>query len=137
MIGVHHHARMASDRVGILQRGWRLHEVAGGGDVDAVKRLLRQGCFIDEVDEDEWTPLRHAVHYGQIEVATILVKAGANVDHRPAAGGKTALHSAAYQGRADLCELLLKHGADPNSEDLDGFVPVGKLIFSHLTRVAT
>mmetsp|Transcript_1582 Transcript_1582/g.3792 ORF Transcript_1582/g.3792 Transcript_1582/m.3792 type:complete len:189 (-) Transcript_1582:133-699(-) len=102
-------------------RGWSLHAPASAGNMEAVRRLLDQGAFVDELDEDGWTPLRWAVQYGQCEVVQALVDAGADVEART--GGKTALHRAAYMGRQDVCEVLLKAGADPNPVDDDGFVP--------------
>jgi ankyrin repeat protein len=38
--------------------------------------------------------------------------------------GTTPLHSAAYNGRADVAALLLEHGADPNARMPDGTTPL-------------
>jgi len=102
-------------------RGWTLHAPASAGNLEAVKRLLAQGASIDEEDEDGWTALRWAVQHGQCPVVQALVDAGATVD--ALAGGKTPLHRAACMNRPDICEVLLKAGAEPNYVDNDGFVP--------------
>jgi ankyrin repeat protein len=49
----------------------------------------------------------------------VLLKAGAN-PNALIFSRTTALHRAAYQGRLDLAETLLRYGADKNMLDQDG-----------------
>jgi ankyrin repeat protein len=64
-------------------------------------------------------PLHGAAFKGDLQVATLLLDHGAQVD---AAGpnGKTALMFAAMFNRADIARLLLARGADPFRLDADG-----------------
>ncbi len=53
-----------------------------------------------------------AANKGDLKMVEALLVLGAEVSQR-AAGGFTALHTAAGGGDVALVELLLKHGADP------------------------
>ena len=50
---------------------------------------------------------------GSVEIARLLLDAGADVNARRPDGG-TALHTAAHEGNGELVELLLARGADPS-----------------------
>lgn len=60
-----------------------------------------------------------AVHCADLEAARRLLRAGADAD-RPDADGTTPLYAAAVRGDADIAELLVAAGADPNRESGDG-----------------
>jgi hypothetical protein len=62
------------------------------------------------------TPLQLAVARGRVDVATLLLRAGAHPNARDLFG-KTALHDAAARRSVQLSELLLAHGADPSATD--------------------
>jgi len=66
------------------------------------------GCLVD------------AVRRGDVQEVARLLAAGANPNVKDL-DGKTPLHIAAEQCNADIAELLLKHGADPNARDEHGF----------------
>jgi hypothetical protein len=104
-------------------RGWTLHGPAAAGDERTVRRLIDQGALVDEPDEQGWTPLRWAVQYGHVTVINQLIRAGAAVDTQFGEKDKTMLHCAAYQGREDVCKLLLEAKAEVNPLDADGFCP--------------
>ncbi|KAK5656904.1 hypothetical protein OQA88_4455 [Cercophora sp. LCS_1] len=55
--------------------------------------------------------LRHAVRAGHLDRARHLLVSGANVDAQ-SKSGMAPLHIAAFYGRTDIVDLLLKHGAD-------------------------
>ena len=63
--------------------------------------------------------LVYAASWGRIETATFLLDHGAVVNLIPAGFdySGTALHYAAFQGRREMVDLLLRRGADPSVRD--------------------
>ncbi|XP_076033194.1 ankyrin repeat and MYND domain-containing protein 2 isoform X2 [Oratosquilla oratoria] len=51
-------------------------------------------------------------------VKALLLTGGAKVDDTDESG-MTALHHASYKGNKEMCQLLIDHGADPNSDSHD------------------
>ena len=86
--------------------------------------VLRNSAFHQDHDAKTlicgYTPLvLNALKYGRKDVATKLLKAGADpdvVDKK----GHTALSWAAMKNNMNAMKLLLKAGADPNKEDKNG-----------------
>ncbi|WP_436774476.1 ankyrin repeat domain-containing protein [Yinghuangia sp. YIM S09857] len=60
-----------------------------------------------------------AVHFADIEATRRLLRAGADAD-RPDSEGTTPLYAAAVRGDAEIAELLIAAGADPNRESGHG-----------------
>jgi len=94
--------------------GWSpLHLAAAFSSPEAVALLLEHGAHIHQISHN---PLRNqALHAcialgNSVEVARLLVEAGADVD-ATAAGGYTPLHLAASNGSREIVALLLEHGA--------------------------
>jgi ankyrin repeat protein len=83
--------------------------IAAGADVDA----LSTGSIA------RVPPLGTAAFVRSVELAELLLDAGADVSRR-AEEGFTALHSAAQSGDAALVRLLLDRGADPKLRTPDG-----------------
>lgn len=67
-------------------------------------------------EEDRVAALRTAAAHGRLDVIDQLVAAATPVDGVDR-DGSTALHEAAYSGRADSVKRLLVHGADPTRRD--------------------
>jgi hypothetical protein len=67
-----------------------------------------------EARADGATRMQYAARWGWC--------AGARVDDRDS-GGWTALHNAAFNGRADMCKLLLSRGASLDARNIDGRDP--------------
>ena len=89
-----------------------LHEAALLGDVVAVRQHIAAGSDLDERDPSGGSsPLITAAVFGQTEVATALIEAGADLDFRNNEGS-TPLHSAAFFCRTEIVEILLANGAD-------------------------
>lgn len=55
-------------------------------------------------------------HLGKIEIATLLLKKGANINQKDK-HGVTPLMRAAEHGHEEMAKLLIKHGADVNLVD--------------------
>ena len=98
---------------------------AAAGDSEAVSDYLADGADIDAIQtavEIGSTPLILATTYDHEETVQLLLDSGANVNARGRDGG-TALHAAAFFGRAEIAERLLENGADPEIRDHKGQRP--------------
>ncbi len=70
-----------------------------------------------------FTPLHFAAREGELEIAQLLLEAGADVN-AIAADGKNPLNLAIYNGHYELAELLIDAGGDVNQPDAEGFTPL-------------
>ncbi len=86
-------------------------ELAAGADVNAPDPVFRV------------TPLAFAALEGQTGMAGELLRRGAKLE-APNRDGSTALHSAAFMGRAETVRLLLDNGADVNALAHNGETPL-------------
>lgn len=92
-----------------------------------VQLLIGAGATINELDEDNLTPLHNAVRTGNFEVVKTLLEHGAlggtNVN-------STILHTAIdfYNKNNKIFSLLLQHGANTNIQNAAGFTPLHKVI---------
>lgn len=95
-----------------------LVQAAAAGDVT--------GALSSETsEEDRVAALRTAAAHGRLNVIDQLITASTPVDGVDR-DGSTALHEAAFSGRADSVTRLLHHGADPTRRDTRfGSTPLG------------
>ena len=98
-----------------------LHYAAYCGNVAAVKRLLRSGANPNATDEIGQTPLHMT---NRFDVATILLKHGADPNIKTKHDGRTPLHYAAAEGRLAVVGALLKYGAIVDVKDNYGKTPL-------------
>jgi ankyrin repeat protein len=96
-----------------------LKELESGVDVDLVCECLKNG---DGGNTALWFAAQ-GPRPGGIEVAKVLVGAGAKVN-RQCEHGRTALHMAAAWGHLDLVKYLLEKSADPSIRDEENMTPV-------------
>ena len=104
-----------------------LHYAAFFGHDELTGKLLARGADPSLVARNPMKvqPLHSAVaghHVGSIRA---LLDAGAPVND-PQEGGWTPLHAAAHLGDAELIQLMLQHGADPQARADDGHTPSDK-----------
>lgn len=95
-----------------------LHNVALDGDLEAMKRLIRQGCNVNEYREaghhTTLTPLHLACLNNDLKMAKLLLGKG-GADPNTAGADFTAsrvLHLASLKGHHEFARLLLEGGAD-------------------------
>lgn len=69
-----------------------------------------------------WTPLHEACNHGHFNAASILIKAGSDVNAK-GFDQVTPLHDAALAGQLKLVKLLLSHGANPRAKNARGKIP--------------
>ncbi|XP_066287928.1 ankyrin repeat and EF-hand domain-containing protein 1-like [Branchiostoma lanceolatum] len=81
------------------------------GSVDGVELALKAGADIDfeKPDGTHITPLFIACGNGHLDVVRLLLRKGASLVKR--CTGLAAIHAAAAQGRTEVVELLVCHGA--------------------------
>jgi len=95
-------------------------DAAMQGNKDAVRALLKDGADVNTALGDGMTALHYAASKHDVEMAKILLYAGANVKATTRIGGYTPLLMASRDGDAPMIETLLAAGADPNSATSNG-----------------
>src|ERR1041384_614828 len=79
-----------------------------------VRQLLKEHADVSATQPDGMTALHWAVYLDDLEMATLLVKAGANPSTENHYG-ISPLSLACLNGNTDAVELLLEAGADANT----------------------
>jgi ankyrin repeat protein len=97
-----------------------LVDAVKANDTAAVQALLAQRAAANDADADGTTALHWAVHQDDLELASLLVDAGASVAATNRYGVPP-LYLAAENGSAPMVRALLELGADPN-----GALPEGE-----------
>jgi uncharacterized protein len=97
----------------------RLIEAAKSGDAKAVRGFLSQHVALNAAEADGSTALHVAAHSGNLEIADLLIAAGADV-RAATRYNITPLSLACGNGSAAMIEHLLKAGADPNGISEEG-----------------
>ena len=92
----------------------RLADSAMQGNIDAVRSLLKQTVDVNAAQGDGMTALHWAVYRDDLEMARLLIQAGADLKAGTRVGSITPLSFAARNGNGAMIELLLKAGADTN-----------------------
>jgi ankyrin repeat protein len=94
-------------------------------NLNLVSDLIVLGANVDWQDEDNFnrTPLHEAAIYGNVEIARMLIDAGADLNLQTN-GGRTPLHRAAYYGNVEIARILIDARANLDLQDEDGETPL-------------
>jgi ankyrin repeat protein len=90
------------------------------GDREAVRALLQQGADVNAAQGDGMTALHWTSLYGDVEMAKMLLYAGANVKASTRLGAFTPLVLASKSGHGSMVSTLLEAGANPNDATTNG-----------------
>jgi ankyrin repeat protein len=102
-----------------------LVDAAMQGNREAVRTLLRDGADVNTTQADGMTALHWAAQKGDVDLAKILLYAGANVKATTRIGGYTPLLMASKNGDTPMIALLLSNSnADPNGATANGTTPL-------------
>eukprot|EP00048_Salpingoeca_helianthica_P021754 m.14267 g.14267 ORF g.14267 m.14267 type:complete len:413 (-) comp6369_c0_seq1:34-1272(-) len=94
-----------------------LRAACRSGQAAKCRDLIREGAKVDEMDEDGYVPLYHAVMTGSAACVKHLLEAGANPNFADHTLGVPVLHTASMLNHDAIVALLIEHGADVNSLD--------------------
>ena len=86
-------------------------------------RMLKAGADPEARDSNHLTGLIWAGRKGSIEVATVLLSGGANLDGEDWRKRTSLSHAVAYK-RHEFVAFLLERGAAPNPLDIHGWTPL-------------
>ena len=107
---------------GLLPPDSPVADAAARGDVETVRSLVKQGADVNAAQGDGMTALHWAAEEGSLELAEVLIYAGARVDALTRLGSYTPLHLASQWGHAAVVKALLAAGADANALTTTGGV---------------
>jgi ankyrin repeat protein len=93
-----------------------LEQAASEGHAETIRTLISQGGDINARNARGQTPLHLAVKQGNSDVVQLLLENEAEVDVVETDSGCTSLHYAASLGHVDLCESLVRYGANPDAQ---------------------
>jgi cytochrome c len=108
----------------VLAEAGPVHDAARSGDLTEMRRLIREGADLYELDRVTGMPLHTAAANGHLEVAEILISVGARINDRAGMLRATPLHMAVLGGNTDLAALLLSKGADVDARDGSSNTPL-------------
>jgi ankyrin repeat protein len=87
-------------------------------NLNLIQDLITFGANIDWKNEVNhgWTPLHYTARYKSVEIAEMLIDAGADLTVQDNQS-RTPLHMAAYQGQLIIVQMLIDAGADVYVQD--------------------
>lgn len=100
----------------------RRRAITSARTIETIDVLVGAGADINHINGEGYSLLMYAAERGDVAFAQALLERGANPD--ATSTGETALHKAVAFEKRELVELLLKHRANPNAQDVDGYSPL-------------
>jgi ankyrin repeat protein len=110
------------DKTGSLN----IFEASANGKTNQIARhLARDPLLVNSYSSDGYQPLGLACYFGHYKTAEYLIKAGAVVNSPSKNSlGVPPILSAAAAGHVKIVMLLLKHNANPNAHENNGYTPL-------------
>jgi ankyrin repeat protein len=118
------------------------HAAMSSGDYkDVAELLIAKGLDVNAKTTEygearDATPLHLAVGMGNINIADVLIKNGAELDAKFSDHQHTPLHLAAREGHKAVVELLIAKGADVNAKMKNGDTPLDLAILKEHKELA-
>ena len=114
-------------------------KAAKSGNTTAVRALLdADRTLVNARDSDASTPLHCAAWKGHVEVVTLLLESGADIQakNENCHWGDTALHAAAHGNQRAVAEALIDRGADLHALNSAGNTPLAETAVHKASAVA-
>lgn len=89
-----------------------IHYAAEAGDVEELRRLIKEGANIDAVTGEGFTALMMALSQNRFDAAMVLIESGANLTSATAEGF-TPLAYGADKGNPDVVRAMIERKANP------------------------
>lgn len=116
-----------------------LHFAANNGMLEFMNILFKYGTVPDKANQSGYTPLMTSILSRDIEnsrlrcdVIKLLIAHGSNYEMREPRGRRSSLQLAVLARDADVVEILLQAGADPNSLDRGGRTALTNCILENI-----
>jgi ankyrin repeat protein len=125
--------------------GVTIHVAAYLGEIDTVKRLLKERVTVDAKDADGQSALEYAAREGHTGIVELLLAEGADANGK--GGDDTPLIDALWHCHPDVAILLVNHGARVEGKHStsgesplrmaakDGLIELAKLLIAHGAEV--
>lgn len=105
-----------------------LHKAAYNGDIELVRKILKNKVNPDERDSFCGTALHAAMFQKNTEIITLLINYGFDVNAQGISNGYTPLHDAVWANNLAAVEILLKQRAKTDIRGKDGLTPYEKAL---------
>ena len=99
-------------------------DAAMQGSRETVRGLLKDGGDVNAAQGDGMTALHWAASNNDVDLASMLIHAGANLRAATRVNGYTPLMMAARAGHAPVMRLLIERGANPKTASVAGTTPL-------------
>jgi ankyrin repeat protein len=115
-----------------------IFEAASIGDIETVNQLLNKTPeLLNSFSSDGFTSLGLASFFGHLSLVNLLLDKGANPNIASNNQYKVMpIHSACAISNFDIAKLLIKHGADINTKQMQGITPIHSAAHNGQTKLA-
>ncbi|KAL5368328.1 ankyrin repeat-containing protein [Cryptosporidium parvum] len=100
-----------------------IHFAAIRGNRMITEILLKYGADINDVDEDNKTPLHYASFRSNLDYAKWVIEKGADVNAKDKYG-RTPLHIASLSGNLEITKILIENGSEVRARDIWDMSPL-------------